>query len=138
MNHGHLLYLCVWALTLWVVRDGTEPIVILDDVFAELDRNRRRKLVDLLEDAEQVLITAAVGEDIPEELRAKASIFDVVAEIDEHGDRVSTLSSHVNSHDRPNTPTAESTTYNVTDEGDDNAAVGITTEHNVGRIEENE
>lgn len=118
--------------------DGTEPIVILDDVFAELDRNRRRKLVDLLEDAEQVLITAAVGEDIPEELRAKASIFDVVAEIDEHGDRVSTLSSHVNSHDRPNTPTAESTTYNVADEGDDDAAIGNTTEHNVGRIEENE
>lgn len=71
--------------------DGTEPIVILDDVFAELDRNRRRKLVDLIADAEQVLITAAVGEDIPEKLRENATIFSVQAVTDENGHRVSTL-----------------------------------------------
>lgn len=71
--------------------DGTEPIVILDDVFAELDRNRRRKLVDLIADAEQVLITAAVGEDIPEKLRENAAIFSVQAVTDEDGHRVSTL-----------------------------------------------
>ncbi len=71
--------------------DGTEPIVILDDVFAELDRHRRRKLVDLLDDAEQVLITAAVGEDIPEELRAKATILNVGAIIDDEGHRVSVI-----------------------------------------------
>ncbi|WP_426721550.1 DNA replication/repair protein RecF [Corynebacterium auriscanis] len=72
--------------------DGAEPIVILDDVFAELDKNRRRKLVDLLQDAEQVLITAAVGEDIPVELRAQATIFDILASVDEEGQRISQIS----------------------------------------------
>ena len=73
--------------------DGTEPIVILDDVFAELDRNRRRKLVDLIADAEQVLITAAVGEDIPEKLRENATILNVQAITDQDGQRVSLLNS---------------------------------------------
>lgn len=48
--------------------DGTDPILILDDVFAELDAHRREKLVDLAADAEQVLITAAVDGDLPENL----------------------------------------------------------------------
>lgn len=47
---------------------GTDPIVILDDVFAELDVKRRRHLVKLARSVEQVLITAAVQEDIPDEL----------------------------------------------------------------------
>lgn len=59
--------------------DGTEPVVILDDVFAELDRVRRRQLVDLAQEAEQVLITAAVAEDIPAELREIARIHEVRA-----------------------------------------------------------
>jgi DNA replication and repair protein RecF len=48
-----------------------DPILILDDVFAELDAKRRERLADLVADNEQVLITAAVAEDVPEALRAK-------------------------------------------------------------------
>lgn len=47
---------------------GMEPILILDDVFAELDAKRRTRLVSLLDGAEQVFITAAVLEDIPQGL----------------------------------------------------------------------
>ncbi|WP_156226502.1 DNA replication/repair protein RecF [Corynebacterium comes] len=46
-------------------RDGSDPVLILDDVFAELDTRRREKLMGLAADAEQVLITAAVAEDLP-------------------------------------------------------------------------
>lgn len=45
--------------------EGNEPVLILDDVFAELDNSRRRALAGVAAGAEQVLITAAVGEDIP-------------------------------------------------------------------------
>lgn len=48
--------------------DGNQPILILDDVFAELDAQRRRKLAAMVASAEQVLVTAAVGGDIPQEL----------------------------------------------------------------------
>lgn len=48
--------------------EGNQPILILDDVFAELDAQRRRKLAMMVVSAEQVLVTAAVGGDIPEEL----------------------------------------------------------------------
>lgn len=47
---------------------GTDPVLILDDVFAELDRWRRSRLAKLASTAEQVLVTAAVAEDIPAEL----------------------------------------------------------------------
>jgi DNA replication and repair protein RecF len=45
--------------------DGDEPVLLLDDVFAELDTARRRALAAVAESAEQVLVTAAVPEDIP-------------------------------------------------------------------------
>jgi len=45
--------------------DGDDPILILDDVFAELDTERRAQLADLVSGAEQVLVTAAVPEDVP-------------------------------------------------------------------------
>lgn len=45
--------------------EGSEPVLILDDVFAELDAARRRALAGVAASAEQVLVTAAVGEDIP-------------------------------------------------------------------------
>jgi DNA replication and repair protein RecF len=45
--------------------DGGEPVLLLDDVFAELDTARRQALAGVAESAEQVLITAAVLEDIP-------------------------------------------------------------------------
>jgi len=50
---------------------GDDPVLILDDVFAELDTGRRAQLAELVADAEQVLITAAVPEDIPEQLRGR-------------------------------------------------------------------
>lgn len=48
--------------------DGVEPVLVLDDVFAELDQVRRRRLAERVVQAEQVLITAAVLEDVPEAL----------------------------------------------------------------------
>ncbi|WP_112245016.1 DNA replication/repair protein RecF [Kribbella monticola] len=48
--------------------DGGEPVLILDDVFAELDTSRRDRLAELVAPAEQVLVTAAVGADVPLEL----------------------------------------------------------------------
>ncbi len=44
---------------------GDDPILILDDVFAELDSERRERLADLVAGAEQVLVTAAVADDVP-------------------------------------------------------------------------
>jgi DNA replication and repair protein RecF len=48
--------------------DGGEPVLILDDVFAELDVDRRDSLAQLVAGAEQVLVTAAVAGDVPEQL----------------------------------------------------------------------
>lgn len=45
-----------------------DPVLILDDVFAELDRSRRVRLAEAVGDFEQVLITAAVFEDVPDNL----------------------------------------------------------------------
>lgn len=45
-----------------------DPILILDDVFAELDSARRRRLLEALATVEQTLVTAAVIEDVPAEL----------------------------------------------------------------------
>ena len=45
--------------------DGDDPILILDDVFAELDAERRTQLAELVAGAEQVLVTAAVADDVP-------------------------------------------------------------------------
>ncbi|MFC6085767.1 DNA replication/repair protein RecF [Sphaerisporangium aureirubrum] len=55
--------------------DGGDPVLILDDVFAELDSRRRRSLAEMVAPAEQVLITAAVAEDVPAQLAG--SWFDV-------------------------------------------------------------
>ncbi|MFC5996125.1 DNA replication/repair protein RecF [Pseudonocardia hispaniensis] len=48
--------------------DDVEPVLILDDVFAELDTRRRRALAAVAAHAEQVIITAAVAEDVPADL----------------------------------------------------------------------
>lgn len=48
--------------------DGGEPVLVLDDVFAELDEGRRDRLAELVGGAEQVLVTAAVPADVPEAL----------------------------------------------------------------------
>ena len=48
--------------------DGDDPILVLDDVFAELDTGRREQLAGRVAGAEQVLVTAAVAADVPEAL----------------------------------------------------------------------
>jgi DNA replication and repair protein RecF len=48
--------------------DGEDPVLILDDVFAELDAGRRERLAILVGGAEQVLVTAAVPADVPSAL----------------------------------------------------------------------
>jgi DNA replication and repair protein RecF len=45
--------------------EGHEPVLVLDDVFAELDGRRRERLAELVASGEQVLVTAAVEEDVP-------------------------------------------------------------------------
>ncbi|HEY8787800.1 MAG TPA: DNA replication/repair protein RecF [Actinopolymorphaceae bacterium] len=55
--------------------DGDEPILVLDDVFAELDVSRRAALAGRVAGAQQVLVTAAVEADVPEILRGRR--FDV-------------------------------------------------------------
>ncbi|HEX5427259.1 MAG TPA: DNA replication/repair protein RecF [Pedococcus sp.] len=47
---------------------GEDPVLILDDVFAELDAGRRERLAAMVADCEQVLITAAVDADVPTSL----------------------------------------------------------------------
>jgi DNA replication and repair protein RecF len=47
---------------------GGEPVLVLDDVFAELDDHRRGRLAGMVAGAEQVLVTAAVPDDVPEGL----------------------------------------------------------------------
>lgn len=77
-SHGETWSMCL-ALRLasyYVMLDdartgGSAPILILDDVFAELDVQRRRKLAAIVSGAEQVLVTAAVDADIPEELSGR-------------------------------------------------------------------
>ena len=49
--------------------EGEDPILVLDDVFAELDAGRRTALAELAGSAEQTLITAAVAEDVPRALQ---------------------------------------------------------------------
>ncbi|MFF3397062.1 DNA replication/repair protein RecF [Streptomyces sp. NPDC002659] len=45
--------------------EGNEPVLVLDDVFAELDVRRRERLAELVAPGEQVLVTAAVDDDVP-------------------------------------------------------------------------
>ena len=71
---------------------GDEPILILDDVFAELDATRRARLAAIVAKAEQVLVTAAVDADIPPELGGRrirvfpGAVDDGDAARPEHGD----------------------------------------------------
>jgi DNA replication and repair protein RecF len=54
-----------------------EPVLILDDVFAELDVGRRKRLAELVAGAEQVIVTAAVAQDVPEALAgARVDVMD--------------------------------------------------------------
>lgn len=55
--------------------EGEEPMVLLDDVFAELDRRRRERLADLALTVEQAVITASIPDELP--LQLKATMFHV-------------------------------------------------------------
>lgn len=68
------LKLGVFELLRQVSRHG-DPVLILDDVFAELDEIRRRKLVEQVRTCEQTIVTAAVAADVPEDLAG--ALFDV-------------------------------------------------------------
>ena len=57
--------------------DDGEPVLILDDVFAELDSQRRERLAGMVAGAEQVLVTAAVPDDVTEALAgARVDVMD--------------------------------------------------------------
>jgi DNA replication and repair protein RecF len=64
---------------LWVADGGPdgEPVLMLDDVFAELDSKRRDRLAGMVAGARQVFVTAAVPGDVPEALAGAR--FDVLA-----------------------------------------------------------
>jgi DNA replication and repair protein RecF len=53
------------------VGTGGDPVLVLDDVFAELDTSRRERLAGLVAGVEQVLVTAAVAEDVPAALAGR-------------------------------------------------------------------
>ena len=61
-----------------------DPVLILDDVFAELDESRRARLADAVGDFEQVLITAAVFNDVPEALAGHVVRIRSGRVVDEH------------------------------------------------------
>lgn len=72
-SHGES-WSCALALRLasfeLLRRLDEDPVLILDDVFAELDAKRRAALVSVVAQVEQVIITAAVAQDVPDELDA--------------------------------------------------------------------
>ena len=51
-----------------LLQEGVKPILILDDVFSELDEDRRSQLINLAKSAEQTFITVAVEGDLPKNL----------------------------------------------------------------------
>src|SRR6266511_3342410 len=58
-----------------LANEGEEPLLLLDDVFAELDPRRRERLADLALTMEQAVITASVPDELP--LQLKATMFHV-------------------------------------------------------------
>lgn len=69
--------------------DDDAPILILDDVYAELDATRRQTLEDIMNQAEQVIVTAAVKDDIPADLTAY--FYHVELQENEEGQKVSSI-----------------------------------------------
>ncbi|KAA9394785.1 DNA replication/repair protein RecF [Kocuria coralli] len=84
-SHGEMWsYALALRLGSWYVHldddrsEGASPVLILDDVFAELDARRRDRLAHAVLSAEQVLVTAAVDDDVPQVLREGRSAITVV------------------------------------------------------------
>ena len=63
--------------------DGVDPVLVLDDVFAELDSTRRIRLAEMVRDADQVVITAAVEDDVPSALAGR--LIRIRSEVQEQG-----------------------------------------------------
>lgn len=77
----------------WLRSHGSDPVLILDDVFSSLDSSRRAALVSAALDAEQTLVTAAVGDDLPSDLVSNSvRILGVEATIGSAGARGGSLS----------------------------------------------
>jgi len=79
-SHGEAWSLALsWRLASFHLlrAESIEPVLILDDVFAELDVTRRDRLAAAVGTAEQVLVTAAVATDVPDALAGRR--FDVFA-----------------------------------------------------------
>ena len=93
-SHGES-WSCALALRLatlnWYRSFGSDPILILDDVFAELDVHRREALVGIAHDVEQVLVTAAVGDDLPQSLKTAGVRMVAVEAEDRDDERVSEI-----------------------------------------------
>lgn len=68
--------------------EGGDPVLLLDDVFAELDTARRSALAGVAGSAEQVLVTAAVADDIPADWDARRI---GITMVDDDGGRVSVV-----------------------------------------------
>lgn len=66
--------------------DGVEPVIMLDDVFAELDARRREHLVGYTAEAEQLLVTAAVPEDLPPGVRGRRLTVEMKQDEDDAAD----------------------------------------------------
>ena len=74
----HASYGEAWSLALalrlgshrLLTEEGEEPVLLMDDVFAELDRQRRDRVAEAATAAEQTIVTAAVAEELPPELHA--------------------------------------------------------------------
>ena len=88
------------AAYLLLREEGPDPVLVLDDVFAELDRHRREALVEIAMRAEQVLITSAVGEELPEGLAGADHLAThVVTVADTDKGRISLLDEHLHEGD---------------------------------------
>ncbi|GED96203.1 DNA replication/repair protein RecF [Gordonia crocea] len=88
-SHGESwsLALALRLATVELIRaDGIEPVIMLDDVFAELDAKRREHLAAYTDGAEQLLVTAAVPEDLPVGVRGRRLAVQMETETDDDGE----------------------------------------------------
>jgi DNA replication and repair protein RecF len=68
-SHGESIALSLKLATYNLLKsDGLSPILILDDVFSELDEERRERLAEIAKGADQTIITVAVENDLPKSI----------------------------------------------------------------------
>jgi DNA replication and repair protein RecF len=72
-------------IDLLTARDGRPPLLLLDDVFSELDVERRSHLVGRLTDLPQAFVTTTTPSDLDPRLVARATMYEVVADVDGRG-----------------------------------------------------